>query len=162
MLDITIKISLCIFRTESLEEIKPLADLFLDEAGNKKIPHNIHEYLSEKSLAYWIMDDGQQVRRGGVTLCTDCYDTNEINVLRKALETNFKLVTSIHNKKGSNDSVYERIYINKSSLDSIKPDLIPHMHDSMLYKINSTEFKQDTSDFVSDSNSITDIDIFDL
>lgn len=37
------------------------------------------------------------------------------------------------------------------------------MHDSMLYKINSNiEFKQDTSDFVSDSDAISDFDIFDL
>ena len=33
----------------------------------------------------------------------------------------------------------------------------------MLYKVNSDiELKQDTSDFLSDSDAITDIDIFDL
>ena len=35
------------------------------------------------------------------------------------------------------------------------------MHDSMLYKINvNMEFKQDTSDFVSDSDAISEIDNF--
>lgn len=149
------------FRTESLEEIKPLAEMFLDKSGKKRVPTNIAEHLTEKSLAYWIMDDGQQVKRGGVTLCTDSFNSQEINILRDALKTNFNLITSIHKKKGSNESIYERIYINKDSLDSIKPSLIPHMHDSMLYKINvNMEFKQDTSDFVNESEVISDTDIF--
>ena len=123
------------FRTESLEELKPLADLFLDESGRKRIPHNISDHLTPGSLAYWIMDDGQQVKRGGVTLCTDSFNSEEISVLREALKTNFDLITSIHTKKGSSGSTYERIYINKNSLESVKPNLMEYMHDSMLYKI---------------------------
>jgi len=82
------------------------------------------------------MDDGQQVKKGGVTLCTDSFNSEEISLLRKALETNFNLITSIHKKRGKNDTIYERIYINKHSLEEIKPSLKKHMHDSMLYKIN--------------------------
>lgn len=82
------------------------------------------------------MDDGQQVKKGGVTLCTDNYKSEEISVLRKALEDNFNLITSIHTKKGGNDATYERIYINKKSLDEVKPLLKEHLHSSMLYKIN--------------------------
>jgi hypothetical protein len=62
------------FRTQSIEELRPLADMFLDEAGAKHIPKNIAEELTHRSLAFWIMDDGQQVKRGGVTLCTDSFD----------------------------------------------------------------------------------------
>ena len=40
------------FKTPSLKELKPLADMFLDEEGNKKIPSNIGELLSHKSLAF--------------------------------------------------------------------------------------------------------------
>lgn len=120
-----IKNSSLYFRTESLEEIKPLADLFLDDSGKKKVPLNIAEHLTPESLAYWIMDDGQQVKRGGVTLCTDSFNSEEVNILREALKTNFNVITTIHKKKGSNESIYERIYINKDSLDSIKPSLIP-------------------------------------
>ena len=37
------------------------------------------------------------------------------------------------------------------------------MHDTMLYKVNAlTEFKQNTAGFVSDSEVISDIDIFDV
>lgn len=96
------------------------------------------------------MDDGQQVKRGGVTLCTDSFNSNDIQILRNALKSNFNLDTSIHNKKGKDDIMYERIYISKNSLDNIKPSLKEHMHDSMLYKINevpeiNTEMDSDIS-----------------
>nr|YP_009471405.1 LAGLIDADG type homing endonuclease [Trametes hirsuta]AVG72796.1 LAGLIDADG type homing endonuclease [Trametes hirsuta] len=150
------------FRTEAIEELNPLADLFLNESGKKIVPHNISEHLSERGLAHWIMDDGQRVARGGVTLCTDSFDSEEVGILREALTKNFNLITSIHNKKSKTGSVYERIYVNKDSLDSIKPTLSTHLHDSMLYKVNlDKNFKQDTEGFISDSDIISDIDIFD-
>lgn len=73
------------FRTQSIEELKPMADLILDTEGKKIIPQNIADHLTARSLAFWIMDDGQQVKRGGVTLCTDSYSTGEISILREAL-----------------------------------------------------------------------------
>jgi hypothetical protein len=127
------------FRTQSLEILRPLADQFLDDSGKKIIPANIADLLTPRSLAFWIMDDGQQVKRGGVTLCTDSFKSNEIQTLREALKANFNLDTSIHNKKSKVDLMYERIYINKSSLDLIKPSLKEHMHKSMLYKINEEQ-----------------------
>ena len=39
---------------------------------------------------------------------------------------------TIHNKKSKTD----RIYIFKSSLNNIKPLIIPHIHKSFLYKIH--------------------------
>jgi hypothetical protein len=134
------------FRTQSLESLKPMADLFLDTEGKKIIPTNISDHLTARSLAFWIMDDGQQVKRGGLTLCTDSYNSNEINILREALKQNFNLETTIHNKKGSNDAIYERIYIKKDEFENVKPSLIHHMHGSMLYKINENNIKQDSSD----------------
>ena len=151
------------FRTEALEELKPLADMFLDESGKKIVPKNISEVLTERGLAHWIMDDGQRVKRGGVTLCTDSFNSEEVSTLRNALKTNFNLVTTIHNKQSSTGSMYERIYVNKDSLELIKPTLSSHLHDSMLYKINlDRDFKQDTEGFISYSDIITDIDILDI
>ena len=85
------------------------------------------------------MDDGQQVKRGGVTLCTDNYNKNEIKFLSEALKKNFNLDTTIHKKKSKRPEayfLYERIYIKKESLESIMPSLVNYMHESMLYKIN--------------------------
>jgi LAGLIDADG DNA endonuclease family len=146
-------------RTESLEQLKPLADLFLDESGKKIIPTNIADSLTPRSLAFWIMDDGQQVKKGGVTLCTDSYNSEEVNILREAIKANFNVETTIHKKKSRIiDTVYERIYINKNSLEDIKPSLMEHLHSSMLYKINEeVQIKQDYSEIESD---IELIDIF--
>jgi hypothetical protein len=139
------------FRTKSIEEFKPLADTFLNSEGEKIVPSNISDLLSPRSLAFWIMDDGQQVKRGGVTLCTDSFNSEELNILREALHSKFNLTTSIHTKKGKEGITYERIYINKNSLEEIKPSLIEHMHDTMLYKINeepvSTLDTENLSDF---------------
>lgn len=134
----------------------------------KIVPSNIADHLTSRSLAFWIMDDGQQVKRGGVTLCTDSFNSNEISILRDALKSNFQLTTSIHNKKGKDDASYERIYVWKDSLESLKTSLKPHMHESMLYKINeeiiSTESKETLK--IEENNTVfeveSDIDIFDL
>lgn len=40
------------FRTLSLEVLKPMADLFLNEDGKKRIPANIADYLTPRSLAF--------------------------------------------------------------------------------------------------------------
>ena len=122
--------------TDSLESLRPLADAFLDAQGKKMIPTNISEYLTPRSLAYWIMDDGQHVARGGVTLCTDSFKHEEIIVLQDALKSNFDLKTTIHYKKVAL-KYYERIYISKNSaFDSLKPSIAEHMDNSMLYKLN--------------------------
>jgi LAGLIDADG DNA endonuclease family len=150
------------FKTQSNEMLRPLADTFLDENGRKIIPTNIAEYLTHRSLAFWIMDDGQQVKRGGVTLCTDSFNHNEVSILREALKTNFDIDTNVHLKKGKNDALYERIYIPKAGLEELKPNIVPHIHDSMLYKINAeADFKQNTEGFESNQESETEIDIID-
>lgn len=131
------------FSSEASEDLRVLADLFLDESNNKIIPSNISDFLNHRSLAFWLMDDGQKVSRGGVTLCTDSYNPSEIQILREALESNFNFKTSIHSKKGKGDALYERIYISKDSLDPQKEFIKPHLHDSMLYKINMNVFKED-------------------
>ena len=124
------------FSSKSSEELKPLADLFLNEEGKKIVPYNISELLTPRSLAYWIMDDGQQVKRGGVTLCTDNFKHEEILMLQDALKSKFDLKTTIHIKKGILNT-YERIYISKNSVfESLKPSIVKHMEDSMKYKLN--------------------------
>lgn len=40
------------FRTQALEELRPLADLFLDSNDRKIVPTSISEHLTERSLAF--------------------------------------------------------------------------------------------------------------
>lgn len=42
------------------------------------------------------MAEGQQVKRGGVTLCTDIFDLEGVNILKEALKLNFNLDKNIH------------------------------------------------------------------
>lgn len=134
--------------------------MFLNEAGEKQIPKNIAEELTHRSLAFWIMDDGQQVKKGGVTLCTDSFDLEEVNILQEALKQNFNLDTNIHHKKSK--TIQERIYIPKAGLEELKPNIVLHIHDSMLYKINAeADLKKNTEGFESNQESETEIDIID-
>jgi hypothetical protein len=103
------------------------------------------------------MDDGQQVKKGGVTLCTDSYKPEEISILREALKINFNAITSIHRKKGKNNVEYERIYINKSSLEDLKPLLKEHINPSMLYKINENT-NQNTEELKINKNIESEIE----
>jgi len=88
------------FSTQLLLILRSLADLFLDETGKKIVPKNISDHFTPRSLAFWIMDDGQHIHRGSITLCTGCFNSEEINNLREALTENFDLETTIHSKKG--------------------------------------------------------------
>ena len=135
----------------------------MDKDNNKTIPVNIADYLTPRSLAFWIMDDGQAVKRGGVTLCTDSFKSEQVSLLKQALENKFGITTSIHNKKGSTDNYYERIYIGKNSLDLLKPELKQHFHGSMLYKINEVVPYENSNQLDSELDSVSDsFDIGDI
>lgn len=61
------------FRTKKYKEFKFLGDLFMDQDSKKRVPESqyLKEFLTLNSIYYWIFDDGQKVKNGGVTLCTD-------------------------------------------------------------------------------------------
>lgn len=52
------------------------------------------------TLAYWICDDGQYVKNGAITLCTDNYTLQEVNFIIEALANQYNLKCTIHYKKG--------------------------------------------------------------
>ena len=70
------------------------------------MPSNIGSLLTEKSLAYWAMDDGDN-HASGFILDTCGFTLNDIKILAAALEDNWDLDTSIHRRN--------RLYINASS-----------------------------------------------
>lgn len=73
------------FSTLTLPVFYQYAQLFYVKVPNtrqvvKVIPANISDLLTPRALAYWIMDDGQYVKRGGVTLCTDSFTLDEVKL----------------------------------------------------------------------------------
>lgn len=123
------------FKSHNLDALNLLHNMFILN-GTKIVPLDIKKWLTPISLAHWICGDGQLVKRGGITLCTDNYSLEEIKILIEALNTNFNADCSIHNKKGKSGTIYHRIYIKKNSFDSIKPLIKEHVHESFVYKLH--------------------------
>lgn len=78
-------------------------------------------------------DDGQYVKRGGVTLCTDNFSIGEILLLKSILEDKYNLQCTIHNKNP--EKGYYRIYISGKSLPALRELVGELMHPSMVYKL---------------------------
>jgi hypothetical protein len=110
--------------------------MFLSKGNNKIIPLNIEYHLDPVVLAYWISDDGQLIKNGEITLCTDNYSLDEINLLIKTLINKYNIKCTIHYKKSKTNRIYYIIYIYISSLDYIKLIIIPYIHKSFLYKLH--------------------------
>ena len=113
------------FTTRQLTSITELHKLFYVE-GKKIVPLNIGSLLTEKSLAYWAMDDGDN-HKSGYILNTSGFTLEDTKLLQAVLYDNWKLETSIHSRN--------RIYIRSSSKNKFLSLIRPHFHNSMLYKI---------------------------
>lgn len=113
------------FTTRQLTSITELHKLFYIE-GRKIVPLNIGSLLTERSLAYWAMDDGDN-HKSGYILNTSGFTLEDVKLLQAVLYDNWELETSIHSRN--------RIYIRSSSKNKFLSLIRPHFHDSMLYKI---------------------------
>lgn len=68
------------------------------EGSRKRIPPDIRTLLtSPQSLAVWFMDDGTcDKRQGSIKLETQCFTSEELELLCEALRSNFGLEARIH------------------------------------------------------------------
>lgn len=83
------------------------------------------------SIFYW------EVKKGGLTFCTDNFTKKEVELLINVLKNKFNLYCSIHEKKSKDKyRIYYRIYILKKSLPILSTLISEFMLPSMLYKIN--------------------------
>ena len=119
--------------------LAPLYQLFYKNGVKLVRWECMYTLLTPRALAIWIMDDGQHVTRGGVTLCTDNLTFYQVLNLILVLEMKFGLVCSIHTKNYSNRTkIYYRIYISKTTLTVLQNLVSNYMHPSILYKIHIT------------------------
>jgi len=124
------------FKTHNSELLYTFVNMFLSDSNTKILPLDIEKYLNPITLAYWIRDDGQLVKKGGITLCTDNYTLAETELPINSLVNRYNLKCSIHYKKGKSEKIYHRIYISKNSFNNLKPLIIPFIHKSFLYKLH--------------------------
>jgi len=78
------------------------------------------------------MGDGSPIKSGGLVLCTDSYSIQDVVRLMNVLIIRYKLKCTIHNP---NIGQY-RNYIDKKSVQILRPLICPHMVPSLLYKLH--------------------------
>lgn len=102
----------------------------------KIVPFNLIELLSPLALAHWIMQDGSLGTAGGLYLCTDAFNPEDVVKLAAFLTSKYNLDCTTPKAPGKNGKKgHKRIYIKKSSVSLVKALVLPYMHSSMLYKL---------------------------
>jgi hypothetical protein len=75
------------------------------------------------------MDDGT-FKSPGVKIATNCFETQEVKLLVKALETKFKIKSTLHKNNGK-----YQLYIKKESMSLLKNLVLPYIVPNMFYKL---------------------------
>lgn len=118
------------FTTYTLTCFNELYQLFY-MSGKKIIPNNIGDLLTELSLAYWICDDGSWNKVGKyVTLSTESFQLEEVNLLIDTLNKNFDLKAY----KVKNGDAH-KIVIPSYSVPLLRKLVLPHIPSMMNYKL---------------------------
>jgi len=112
------------FQTLSLPCFNKYKELFYNLEGKKIIPLNLEELLSEKGLAYWIMDDGYKSGKG-FYICTESYSLDEHQIIINLLKKKFNLESSAH-KTTNGYRIY--IFSKEKLYQLIKPYLLSHFN----------------------------------
>lgn len=118
------------FRTWTYTSFNWIHDLWYVN-GVKKIPSCISEYLTPMALAIWIMDDGGKVG-DALKFSTNSYTYSDCLVLVNALNTNFKIKSSIQKAGADNQYI---IYVWKESMPSLREIVRPYIIPGMKYKV---------------------------
>jgi LAGLIDADG DNA endonuclease family len=95
----------------------------------KVVPTDL-SLLTPIALAHLIMQDGSRGTSRGLYICTDSFKLIEVQRLVDYLSNTYKIKCSIHRVNGR-----YRIYILAKSVKIVTDLILPHMHDSMLYKL---------------------------
>jgi hypothetical protein len=115
------------FHTRSLPFLTELYHLFYVK-GVKVIPavEIMYDLLTPEALAHWIMGDGK-ANISGLILCTDSFTIIDNVKLMNILMVRYQLECTLH---GNN-----RIYIKVSSMPRLRSIVLPHMCNTILYKL---------------------------
>ena len=131
----------CSFQTLFHPHFNQLADIFLDANGNKSISVLFKKNtISPTSLAYLFMDDGGRLCyntdyvRKGLVLNTQGFAVDQVKVLSENLNNAYNLKSWVkQNKKKAIIAFSGKEYV------QIKNLILPHLLDSMKYKLPNTK-----------------------
>ena len=99
--------------------------------GKKKLPLNMEEFITPLTLAIWISDDGGWTSYG-VRISCNSFTFSEVKTLLNILKFKFNLDCTIQKIYLKNKY---SLYIKANSIDKLKELVLPHIHNSMYYKL---------------------------
>ena len=99
----------------------------------KHISAGIIDYFTDRTMALWYMDDGSYNNRSGyITLHTESFDDDSIDVLCDVLRNRYDVSPNIYNIQ--NDK-YKIISLNRSDSDIILKRIAEYIHPDLSYKL---------------------------
>jgi hypothetical protein len=119
------------FQTVSHSAFRFFAQQFYNEK-RKCVPKLIHRYLTERSIAYWYMDDSSIKSREskGVIFNTQGFVRNDVLRLVKTMREKFALEANLRKQKDG-----FQIYISGKSYERFREIVDEYILPSMRYKI---------------------------
>ena len=124
------------FNTVTHQELKQIYDLFY-ENGKKIIRDELINYLTPRSLAFWIMDDGSSSKNQNkisIRLHTEGFTEAENIKLQSMLKSGFDIKSKVC-KFNRNGKEYCYLSINKENTIKLSKITQEYFADCMKYKI---------------------------
>lgn len=120
-----------VFSTLSHASFRFYAHQFYHD-GKKVVPKLIHRWLTPVALTYWFMDDGSIKSREskGVIFNTQGFSIADVAKLISAMQKNFQLEVKERKQKEG-----YQIYVSGNSYEIFSSLVLPHLIDSMKYKL---------------------------
>ena len=107
------------------------------ETFKLKCNREIFNFLDEKGLAIWFMDDGSILEDGsGARFHTESFDKESCEFLVKGLKNKFDLDSKVLNYS-KNDKVYYYIVLSKKDYIKMCSLIAPYVHQDLSYKIKN-------------------------
>ena len=107
------------------------------------IPQWVIDDIDYRAIAIWYMDDGSTARHCDyLSISTHSFDLDSVQRLSKKL-MDLGIQNNIRTFPGKGKSLeqYNVIYIPKAGADVLIPNIIPYMHESMMYKVRNRKKK---------------------
>lgn len=127
------------FNTVVVSDLNYFAELFYPHKNRKTVPLNIQEYFTDRSLAYWFMDDGSlKSNTSAYIFCTDNFSLDELKILKDLFIHKYGIYPSFHKQRKNQ----YRLYIPRRYYEELKERMEPYIHESMKYKLQHSKNKK--------------------
>lgn len=144
------------FSTVTHHEFKKIYELFYDN-GKKVIKNELFNYITPRSLAFWIMDDGSagfNQNKVYIRLHTEGFTEDDNYRLQSMLKSCFDIRSKVC-RYNRNDKVYCYLSINKENTIKLSKLVEEYFVDCLKYKIAPQRLEcQSSSDQSDDGDTV--------